>query len=84
MFMQVLIERARRIAHRGGYIQLILRGGSVFLIRIYGWVDIGGSEEASSVSADLCKNKLASTPISKYVKLNREIEADHCVKLKEF
>ena len=37
--MQVFIERMRRIAHRGGYIQLILCGGSVFSIRIYGWVD---------------------------------------------
>ena len=43
--MQVLIERARRIAHRGGYIQLILHGGSVFLIRIYGWVDGNPSEK---------------------------------------
>ena len=39
MLMQVFIERVRRIAHRSGYIQLILRGGAVFSIRIYGWVD---------------------------------------------
>src|SRR5436190_3607076 len=39
MFMQVFIERVRRIAHRGGYIQLILCGGAISLIRIYGWVD---------------------------------------------
>src|ERR1043166_5747789 len=29
MFLQVFIERSRRIAHCDGYIQLILRGGSV-------------------------------------------------------
>jgi len=30
MFMQGLIERARRIALEAGYIQLILCGGSLF------------------------------------------------------
>jgi len=39
MFMQVLIERVRRVAQQLGYSPLILLGVALFFIRIFGWID---------------------------------------------